>query len=155
MTYLCAVLKSPFSDEAQQHAIGLPIDHSRQFSDNIGPSFEAPSRAEDGRQAITCSYPKLRNHVPCSTPRDRGCWLKGPGMNYNIDTDYEKFYPEGTTRKYYLEITEQTIAPDGAVMKGGQVFNNSYPGPWLEGCWGDVFEVTVKNLLLKNVSDTK
>lgn len=72
-------------------------------------------------------------------------------MNYNIDTDYEKFYPEGITRKYYLEIKEKALTLDGASMEGGQVFNNSYPGPWLEGRWGDIFEVTVKNLLPQNV----
>lgn len=53
VTYVGAALRSPFFGEAQQHAVGLPLDHSRQFFDSIGPSFEAPSRAEDGNKAIS------------------------------------------------------------------------------------------------------
>ena len=33
---------------------------------------------------------------------------------------------------------------------GGKVFNDQYPGPWIEACWGDTLEVTVNNYLKYN-----
>jgi FtsP/CotA-like multicopper oxidase with cupredoxin domain len=92
----------------------------------------------------------MRGYKPCSTHRNRGCWLKGPGKEYNITTDYEKEYPMGITRKYYLEASTMTLYPDGVAMTEGKVFNRSYPGPWIQACWGDQLEITVKNSLPKN-----
>ena len=82
-----------------------------------------------------------------STPNDRGCWLKGPGSNYSITTDYEKFIPKGITRKYYLNVTQYPMNVDGVMNFDSKAFNNSYPGPWIQACWGDDIEVTVENLL--------
>lgn len=33
--------------------------------------------------------------------------------------------------KYYLNLTETELAPDGVVNNGGKVFNGQYPGPWI------------------------
>ena len=60
-----------------------------------------------------------------------------------------------TPSKYYLNLNETKLAPDGVVNNGSKVFNGQYPGPWireslssihwqmtditinLEACWGD------------------
>ena len=82
----------------------------------------------------------------CNNKNDRGCWLKHTdGRRLDNTTDYEDFVPEGTTRKYYLEVTEKNISPDGT-PKMAQVINGTYPGPLIEACWGDTIEVTVKNV---------
>ncbi|KAJ0386888.1 hypothetical protein COL922a_003364 [Colletotrichum nupharicola] len=47
---------------------------------------------------------------------------------------------------FYLEVTNTTIAPDGYNVSR-MLFNGSYPGPTLEGNWGDTFRITVKNNL--------
>ncbi|KAJ3952935.1 hypothetical protein N0V92_010612 [Colletotrichum tropicale] len=48
--------------------------------------------------------------------------------------------------RFYLEVTNTTIAPDGYNVSR-MLFNGSYPGPTLEGNWGDTFRITVKNNL--------
>ena len=82
-----------------------------------------------------------------STRNDRGCWLKGPGAPYDIHTDYENFAPKGVTRKYYLNVTQYPLNADGIMNFDSKAFNNSYPGPWIEACWGDDIEITVENFL--------
>jgi FtsP/CotA-like multicopper oxidase with cupredoxin domain len=42
------------------------------------------------------------------------------------------------------------INADGVVNPGGKVFNRTYPGPWIEACWGDTLKITVKNNLKWN-----
>lgn len=53
--------------------------------------------------------------------------------------------------QYHLNVTDQTINCDGMSRPdGGKVFNNQYPGPWIEACWGDTLEITVENHLKYN-----
>lgn len=47
--------------------------------------------------------------------------------------------------QYWLDVDLLPIAPDGYLKTVGQVFNGTYPGPHLEGCWGDTFVVHVTN----------
>lgn len=47
--------------------------------------------------------------------------------------------------QYWLDVGLLPIAPDGYLKTVGQVFNGTYPGPHLEGCWGDTFVVHVTN----------
>lgn len=65
------------------------------------PIFSPPSRPENPDTTLKCDYSaKLDDWQPCSTPDDRGCWLRGPqGQRFDIATNYEKSYPPGTTRK--------------------------------------------------------
>ncbi|KAK6344394.1 hypothetical protein TWF696_008030 [Orbilia brochopaga] len=72
-------------------------------------------------------------------------WRRG----YDLRSDYEDLsqIPDtGVVRRYELVLSNKVIAPDGyAVNK--MVVNGQYPGPKLEGCWGDIFEITVYNRL--------
>lgn len=137
---------SPWSGNGltQQPMAQVPARHQRLDY----PIFEPPNSPEG--QTFRCEYPSMRKYVPCSTHNNRGCWLKGPNKEYNITTDYETEYPVGITRKYYLEASNMTISPDGVPNTGGKVFNGSYPGPWIQACWGDILEITVKNSLPEN-----
>ncbi|MCJ1404106.1 hypothetical protein MMC11_007331 [Xylographa trunciseda] len=92
----------------------------------------------------------MTGFTDCSTSKNRTCWLKGPHKEYNIKTDYENEVPVGVTRKYYLEASEMNITADGVVNPGGKVFNSSFPGPWIQACWGDELEITVQNNLPQN-----
>ena len=99
-----------------------------------------------------CEYPELPDYEFCSEHDDRGCWLKPKDPSstkpvYNISTDYEELFPKGITRKYTLEITNETMYPDGCQNNEMKLFNATYPGPWIEACWGDDIEVTVRNHL--------
>ncbi|KAF2231870.1 multicopper oxidase [Viridothelium virens] len=78
----------------------------------------------------------------CNSPSNRQCWSAG----FNISTDYELSIPKGVVRKFILDVTNETIAPDGYNVSR-MLFNHSYPGPTLEGNWGDTFEITVRNKL--------
>lgn len=47
-------------------------------------------------------------------------------------------------------MTDQWINADGYNKTEGKVFNNTYPGPWIEACWGDILQITVINNLRYN-----
>ena len=83
----------------------------------------------------------------CSTPEDRSCWLRNPktGQRYDINTDYENEFPQGVTREYWLTVTNSTIVADGYPFVGATVFNETYPGPWIQACWGDDVVIHVTN----------
>jgi len=82
------------------------------------------------------------NHGPAA----RSCWKGG----LNIDTDMDLEWPTtGVLRKYNLEITNVTMAPDG-FARPMSVFNGQYPGPTIEADWGDEIEITVTNHLENN-----
>lgn len=96
-------------------------------------------------------------------PFTRSCWKSG----WSIVTDFDaKVPPNGITRRYNLEITNTTLAPDG-VGRLVMAINNQYrkslaflacdcrltsatAGPTITADWGDTLEVTVKNSLQHN-----
>lgn len=43
-----------------------------------------------------------------------------------------------------------TINGDGIPNPEGKVFNQTYPGPWIQACWGDTIRVHVTNKLKYN-----
>lgn len=104
---------------------------------------------------IECDYSAMGSEWSACYKNDHSCWLKGPkGKGYNINSDYddiEKYPPPvGITRKYTLDVASKALAPDGVPMAHGKVFNGSYPGPWIQACWGDTLEITVRNHLRYN-----
>lgn len=116
--------------------IASPTDHSALSHDTSkGPIIYPPYLPDDVPGpgfAIKCDYSRMgRNWTNCNSPDNRGCWLRGPkGEEYNIKTNYEKYAPLGIKRKYFLDVTERALVPDGIAMPYGKVFNNTYPGPW-------------------------
>ena len=119
-----------------------------------GPKFKLPN------SQITCDYSAMKGYkfVGGSQTGPVGSWLEPPDDKhraYNIYTDYEKHTPQGTTRTYYLDLINGTavkheINADGVLMEDSKLFNLSYPGPWLQACWGDTIEVYVTNKLKTN-----
>ena len=107
-----------------------------------GPIFKPPSGTLTGSDSnFTCDYSSMVGFSNCSTAEDRGCWLRNEtGFEYSISTDYEdvNLTPIGIHRTYYLNVTDQVINADGLNFTEGKVFNATYPGPWLQACWGDV-----------------
>ncbi|KAK0732030.1 multicopper oxidase-domain-containing protein [Lasiosphaeris hirsuta] len=114
-----------------------------------GPVFRPPGRRHDKGDGsdFRCDYSAMTGWESCSTPQDRSCWLinKATGERYDINTDYETKYPTGITREYFLNITKWNITADGYTFPGATVFNNSYPGPWIQACWGDTVVIHVRN----------
>jgi hypothetical protein len=90
----------------------------------------------------------------CSTAEDRSCWLRNSktGFEYNIRTNYENtnLTPVGVHRTYYLNLTDKGYNADGLPFPYGKLFNSTYPGPWIQGCWGDNITVVVTNKLKHN-----
>ncbi|KAI4091883.1 MAG: hypothetical protein LQ344_003840 [Seirophora lacunosa] len=89
--------------------------------------------------------------APPAQPQDPG----PGGQQFDISTDYETKVPTGITRKvrfflYTLVADEMNITADGVLMPYGKVFNQQYPGPWIQACWGDSLEITVINKLTHN-----
>ncbi|KAH8727984.1 multicopper oxidase-domain-containing protein [Phaeosphaeriaceae sp. PMI808] len=79
-------------------------------------------------------------------PSTRKCW-KG---DFSIETDWDERWPEtGKTVKYHLEITNETMSPDG-FARPVMVVNGQIPGPTLVADWGDTLEITVTNHLTAN-----
>ncbi|KAF5687483.1 laccase 2 [Fusarium circinatum] len=103
-------------------------------------------------KTFVCKYPELGNDwKSCSTRENRHCWLKSSdGHNFSIHTDYETMYPPGVLREYWLVVDNKTINGDGIDNPYGKVFNQTYPGPWIKACWGDLIRVHVTNKLRYN-----
>ncbi|KAF2233008.1 multicopper oxidase [Viridothelium virens] len=107
-------------------------------------SFRPPN------SSITCQYPT--GWTSCGSANNRTCWLKNTGKvsgpsEYDIYTEYENAWPTGVLREYWLSVTETPLFPDGYLKPTGLVFNNTYPGPVLEACWGDTIRVHVTNFI--------
>lgn len=105
-----------------------------------------PRQASPG---FACSYPS--GWTSCNDADNRDCWVKAPdGTQYDINSDYETLTPSGTTREYFIEISEKDISPDGYSKPLAKVINGTYPGPLIEACWGDDIVVHVTNQLPDN-----
>lgn len=122
--------------------------------DRPGPIFRPPGRdlGDDGSN-FKCDYSAMTGWKECSDSSDRGCWLQNPhsGASFDINTNYEADTPIGITREYSITVGPQTINLDGMDFPAGKVFRDSskppgegtYPGPWIQACWGDTVQVTV------------
>jgi hypothetical protein len=118
----------------------LHIHGSQQTSvlNDDSPVFRPPA-ANPKDHDFVCDYSGMKGWFPCSIPEDRECWLRNKdGREFNIHTDYEKLFPSGITRNFVLDITEGSYNADGQMFDSAKLFNESYPGPWIEACWGDV-----------------
>ena len=102
-----------------------------------GPIFRPPGTPDSS--SFHCDYSSMVGWEPCSIPTNRKCWLRriSDGKQYDIFTDYENDIPSGTTRYYELDLVDSSFDADGLKFSYAKLFNNKYPGPWIEACWGD------------------
>ncbi|KAK6511771.1 hypothetical protein TWF481_000676 [Arthrobotrys musiformis] len=121
-----------------------PTASDLDASVNIAPT----ARKSNCKGPIGIPKPYVSNYdrssTCCHSPIHRECW----DGKHNLWTDYEDLekVPKGVVRKYELVITNGEIAPDGYTVQK-MLVNGQYPGPKIEGNWGDTFEITVKNRL--------
>jgi hypothetical protein len=149
ITYVLQLITfSPFDhDSADQVAI-LPSPPSSSLKGPNYPIFKPPGGRISGPGSdFECTYPDMKGWSSCSTPENRACWLKNDktGKEIGIRTNYEDTdsIPFGIHRTYYLNITDEEYNADGMIFKEGKFFNSTYPGPWIQGCWGDVRSLTI------------
>ena len=100
VTFLNYLTVSPISEEwSNQHPLGVITKPSSLPHAVAAPDpFVPPSAPGD----FKCEYPKLKDYAFCSTYGDRSCWLKSSDptkLTYDINTNYEKEFPEGIVRK--------------------------------------------------------
>ncbi|KAF4983400.1 hypothetical protein FZEAL_1129 [Fusarium zealandicum] len=118
--------------------------------DGDHPVFRPPAANPDDHEFV-CDYSSMEGWFPCSISENRECWLRHrDGSEFNIHTNYEKFAPVGITRNYTLNVTETSYNADGQPFPDAKLFNDQYPGPWLEACWGDTLNITVINSMTTN-----
>ncbi|EFR05270.1 laccase [Nannizzia gypsea CBS 118893] len=138
-------------------ALAWPEPHgapSRNVPRDDFPMFNPLPSTDLNTRLIRCEYPSMKGWV--YSYKKNGDWLRYAGSNpgditeYNIDTDNDKYVPQGITRKYHLEVTDESVNMDGMVFDKAKVFNKQYPGPWIQACWGDDLEITVTNKLKHN-----
>ncbi|CAG8960632.1 hypothetical protein HYFRA_00013510 [Hymenoscyphus fraxineus] len=143
---------SSWNGPGSQHPISLePVlaGHGAPHVVDDTPRFRPPNGPEHSK--FICEYPQMKGWRDCSTSHDRGCWLRGPGdKKFDINTNYENNTPIGVLRKYTLDVDDMELHPDGFKNLGGKVFNKTFPGPWIQACWGDDIEITVRNHLKYN-----
>ncbi|KAF4445755.1 hypothetical protein F53441_10504 [Fusarium austroafricanum] len=138
-----------YGSHSPQHPLGRPVTHV-ETADLDFPIFKPPP-GDPGDYEFQCEYPEMTDFVQCSIPENRECWLRHPdGREFNIHTNYENFAPKGIMRHYTLNITESSLNADGQNFNEAKLFNNMYPGPWLEACWGDTLNITVINSMKRN-----
>ncbi|KAL4898691.1 multicopper oxidase-domain-containing protein [Aspergillus ambiguus] len=119
------------------------------------PHGALPNPFNPGGEPIKCEYPEMKGYK--RTENNISQWLirkKVPWYrpNYDISTDYETETPMGIVRNYTLVVN----ASGGHIWDGRELgkrvlFNSTYPGPWIEACWGDILNITVKNELPEKV----
>ncbi|PYH93371.1 multicopper oxidase [Aspergillus ellipticus CBS 707.79] len=141
-----------FNDPQQQP---LPYEGGPVPSTPEVLSFIPPGAAESFQDApIRCEYPAMaKEYTYVNSSNDRGLWLKhktDPSKNFDIFTDYENRWPSGIVRKYTLTLNEDRLNLDGIEAPLSKVFNKQYPGPWIQACWGDTVNITIKNNLTYN-----
>jgi hypothetical protein len=115
-----------------------PLQKQHSIKPSKGyPIFKPPGAPRDGR--FNCEYPDMEGWEDCSHELDRKCWLRHTktGKQFDINTDYETKWPKGIDRYYYLDLANSTYAADGLPFVDAKLFNEEYPGPWIEACWGD------------------
>ena len=130
-------------------------DGAATAAEAYGPIFTPPTARVapyDGYD-YTCNYTAMTGYKYCSTEQDRGCWLHNPttGERFDIYTDYETKTPIGIDRYYTLVANDLfPINADGQWADFGKVFNHTFPGPWVQACWGDTLHVRVINNMTTN-----
>ncbi|KAL0932593.1 multicopper oxidase [Colletotrichum truncatum] len=99
-----------------------------------------------------CQYPSLKGWHYCGDSENQSCWLRNPetGDEFNIHTNYEDVMPIGVDRYYTLNVTDGWINADGLNFTEAKLFNNQFPGPLIEACWGDRVHIKVENYLNHN-----
>lgn len=112
VTFINYLTISPNDKEwPDQHriSVGTQISDIAQPSPLVSASappdpFNPPSAPDE----FKCEYPQLKDYSFCSTYGDRSCWLKSSNsknLTYDINTNYEREFPEGITRKVYSWVT--------------------------------------------------
>ncbi|KAL0945044.1 Lcc2 [Colletotrichum truncatum] len=146
-------LSPSFEPPADQVPLGGKTDFIQTIPShtNIAPLPFKPPSGSNGDDFV-CEYPAMKKYVPCSDPNNRECWLRNveDGSEYNIHTNYEVEAPTGITRNYTLVVGDGWYNGDGQYLKAAKLFNDTYPGPWLQACWGDTVNVTVINNMTWN-----
>lgn len=102
---------------------------------------------------MTAGFEILHPHSPFSVNTSESfAFALNLDLNENasITTDYEKRWPKGIHREYWLNVTSKTISPDGYLKPEGKVANGTYPGPVIEACWGDDITIHVTNYVPTN-----
>ncbi|KAK3314821.1 multicopper oxidase-domain-containing protein [Apodospora peruviana] len=147
---------SPFGDFRDEGVQQTPLlgEETARFSGYGGPVFRPPGhRVEGPGSEFQCDYSRMgADWIKCSHEYDRACWLKNTktGEKFDIHTNYENFAPLGIQRNYTLIVNNGSINADGMLFPEAKLFNATYPGPWLQACWGDVVQVNVINKLPYN-----
>ncbi|OHF03828.1 Lcc2 [Colletotrichum orchidophilum] len=145
---------SPFLRDGPQYPIGAkfgwsPTDLQTANAKHGHPIFTPPG---SNIEKFVCDYSQMKGFKSCGTANDRSCWLRNSdtGEEYNISTNYEDKMPQGINRVYYLNVTDGYINANGLDFNEAKIFNNSWPGPLIEACWGDTVEIHVQNFLANN-----
>ena len=143
-TFVNVVTLSPFQNGSigqnplqMSSPVATPSSIITSVGVQPGPVFRPPGTPEDS--TFYCNYSAMVGWVACSNPWDRKCWLErvSDGKKYDIFTDYESDAPTGITRYYELDLQDSSWDADGIDFPKAKLFNNKYPGPWIEACWGD------------------
>lgn len=122
------------------HAPILPSLGLSNLEGTNYPIFKPPGRHIGSN--FTCQYTALVGWSSCFTADDRTCWLRNDVTRerYSIGTDYDNKTQTLFVihRNYTIGITDEWLDTDGRNFSEAKLFNRSYPGPWIQGCWGDL-----------------
>src|SRR6266511_4409488 len=79
------------------------------------PSHGVIVHPETATKGFYCHYPDYHGWESCNGPNSRDCWFRNPYARqplftqFDITVNYEKIWPKGITREYWLEVTDAVI----------------------------------------------
>jgi hypothetical protein len=102
---------APFSTfdnpyQSQQQPLAVPV-----------PRHGVIVRPETNTKGFYCHYPGYHGWESCNGPNSRSCWIRDRNARqplftqFDINVNYEKIWPEGITREYWLSIDDAVISP--------------------------------------------
>lgn len=144
---------APLLKDGLQYPLGskFNLPHITSIT-NLSPDYPDFIPYGSNIDRFRCQYPTLIGWEYCGNADNQSCWLRNPstGEEYNINTDYEDKMPPGVPRIYTLNVTDGVINANGLNFYEAKMFNNSFPGPLIEACWGDQVLINVTNYLTYN-----
>jgi hypothetical protein len=138
-SFISILFLSPAAQWSETQTPLQPLPALTPINNEVDYPIFKPPGGDLHSKGFRCEYQLMKGWEDCSHELDRKCCIrrKSDGKQFDLNTDYENFWPTGVERHYTIDLANGSYAADGLHFDQAKLFNQSYPGPWIEACWGD------------------